>query len=104
MIVVSYWRYRFTEVFAGVRVSLDSHIRSTMIAPGLGTGERDLQLRGGVIEVKGPSMDLPPTLRRMKLLSADWSRFSKYSHCVDAHLSQPGSVARLWPPGRVVQV
>ncbi len=101
IIVVTYWRRRFTEAFTGVRVSLDTAIRSSMVAPELGGGERDLPLRGGVIEVKGPAFELPPTLRRISLLDVDWSRFSKYSHCIDAHLSQPGSVARLWPPGRV---
>jgi len=103
VIVVSYWRYRFTEMFTGVRVALDRDIRSTMVAPGLGSGERDLPLRGGVIEVKGPSFELPPTLRHMRLLKSDWSRFSKYGHSIDAHLSHPGMAGRLWPPGRVVQ-
>jgi hypothetical protein len=72
-----------------------------MVAPELGGGERDLLLQGAVIEVKGPAFELPPTLRRISLLDVDWSRFSKYSHCIDAHIAQPGSVARLWPPGRV---
>jgi len=104
IIVISYWRYRLTEIFTGVRVSLDSRIRSSMVAPGLGIGERELPLRGGVIEVKGPRMELPPTLRRMRLLNTDWSRFSKYSYCVDAHMSHRSSVGRLWPSGRVVEI
>ncbi|MBL7165418.1 MAG: VTC domain-containing protein [Dehalococcoidales bacterium] len=103
VIVISYWRYRFTEMFTGVRVSFDSNIRSTMVARDLGTRERDLPLRGGVIEVKGPSFELPPALRHMKMLDIDWSRFSKYSHSIDAHLLHPGIPGRLWPPGRVVQ-
>ena len=103
VIVISYWRYRFTEMFTGVRISFDSNIRSTMVARDLGTGERDLALRGGVIEVKGPSFELPPALRHMKMLDIDWSRFSKYSHSIDAHLLHPGIPGRLWPPGRVVQ-
>ena len=68
-----------------------------------GNKKKELPLRGGVIEVKGPSMELPRTLRRMKLLNTDWSRFSKYSHCIDAHLAEPGTIARLWPSGRMVQ-
>ncbi|NQT71245.1 MAG: VTC domain-containing protein [Chloroflexi bacterium] len=104
IITVSYSRYRFTEIFSGIRVSLDYDIRSTFVARGFGNGERELQLRGAVIEVKGPTMDLPTTLRRMKLLDTDWSRFSKYSHCIDSHLEDPGAMARLWPSGRVGDV
>ncbi|MBT4512713.1 MAG: VTC domain-containing protein [Chloroflexi bacterium] len=101
IINISYSRYRFTEMFSGVRVSLDYDIRSTFVAKGFGNGEHELPLRGAVIEVKGPSMELPKTLRRMKLLDTDWSRFSKYSHCIDAHLESPGAMARQWPSGRV---
>jgi hypothetical protein len=100
LIVISYWRYRFTEMMTGVRVCLDYGIRSTFIAHQMGYGERDLQLRGGVIEVKGPTWDLPITLRHMKLLDTDWTRFSKFSHCIEAHFSYPGTTARLWPSGR----
>ena len=103
VIVISYWRYRFTEISTGVRVSLDYSMRSSMVARELGFGERELRLQGGVIEVKGPSMELPVTLRRIHLLNTDWSRFSKYSHCVDSHLAEPGTVARLWPSGRIFQ-
>ncbi|MFO8009219.1 MAG: VTC domain-containing protein [Dehalococcoidia bacterium] len=100
IIVISYLRYRFTEMVTGIRVSLDYNISSTFVARELGYGERDLPLRGGVVEVKGPNIELPMTLRRMKMLNTDWSRFSKYSHCIDAHMTEPGSVARLWPSGR----
>jgi len=100
IIIISYWRYRFTEIMTGVRVSLDCNIRSTVVDRSLGYTERELRLQGGVIEVKGHTMELPVTLRRMKLLDTDWSRFSKYSSCLDSHLAAPGTVARLWPPGR----
>ena len=101
IIMISYWRYRFTEMMTGVQVSLDCNICSSIVAPGLGHGERELILRGGVIEVKGPSMELPTTLQRIRLLDVDWSRFSKYSSCLDAHMSQPGTISRLWPSGRL---
>ena len=101
IILVSYRRYRFTEMLTGVRVSLDYGIRSTMVARELGYGERELRLPGAVIEVKGPTVELPRTLRRMRLLDTDWSRFSKYGYCVDSHLADPGSVGRLWPSGRM---
>jgi hypothetical protein len=100
VIVISYWRYRFSEILTGMRVTLDSNIRSTIVKRTLGYGERDLKLEGGVIEVKGQKMELPLTLRRMKLLDLDWSRFSKYSSCLDSHLEEPGTMARLWPSGR----
>lgn len=101
IIAISYSRYRLTEIFSGFRVSLDYGIRSTLVARGLVNGESQLPLRGAVIEVKGPSTELPEALRRIKLLDTDWSRFSKYSHCLDAHLASPGTVARLWPSGRL---
>jgi len=101
IIVICYWRYRFTEMLTGVRVSLDCNIHSSLVTRELGHGERGLRLPGGVIEVKGPGMELPVTLRRIRLLDTDWSRFSKYSSCLDTHLAQPGTVARLWPSGRM---
>ena len=95
IIVISYWRYRFNEMLTGMRVSLDYNIRSSMVAPELGYRERDLRLQGGVVEVKGPTLELPMTLRCIRLLDTDWSRFSKYGCCVESHLSDPGSVGRL---------
>jgi hypothetical protein len=84
----------------GLRVSLDCQIRSTVIKPALGYRERSLPLAGGVIEIKGQRMDLPVTLRRLRLLDLDWSRFSKYASCLDTHLEIPGTIARDWPSGR----
>ncbi len=103
IIVISYWRYRFTEILTGMRVTLDYNMRSTIVKRSLGYGERELKLAGGVIEVKGHTMELPVTLRRMSLLDTDWSRFSKYSYCLDSHLSEPGTMARLWPSGRIAE-
>ena len=101
IITISYLRYRFTEMLSGFRVSLDHNIRSTFVAREFGYGEKELPLIGGVIEVKGSSMELPGTLRKIKLLNTDWSRFSKYSHCIDTHLTDLGTVGRLWPSGRM---
>lgn len=103
VIVVTYRRYRFNEMLTRMRVSFDHGIRSTMVAPELGYREGELRLPGGIIEVKGPSVELPVTLRRIKLLDTDWSRFSKYGYCVESHLSDPGTVGRLWPPGRMAE-
>lgn len=104
IIKISYWRYRFSEVLTGQRVCLDCHIRSTMIDRRIGYGERELELPGGVIEVKGMSMELPITLRYMKIIDLDWSRFSKYSYCIDAHNEEPGTVGRLSPSGKIIQL
>jgi hypothetical protein len=103
IILISYWRHRFNEMLTGTRVSFDYNIRSSMVAPELGRRERELRLQGGVIEVKGPTLELPITLRRIRLLDTDWSRFSKYGYCIESHLSEPGSVARFWPSGRMVE-
>lgn len=101
VIVISYWRCRFTEILTGTRVTLDYNIGSTMVKRSLGYGERSLKLAGGVIEVKGQKLELPATLRHLRLLDIDWSRFSKYSSCLDSHLLHPGTQARLWPSGRI---
>jgi hypothetical protein len=102
VIVISYYRYRFNEILTGVRVSFDYDIRASVVAPELGRRDRKITLPNSVIEVKGPSIELPYTLRRMYMLDVDWSRFSKYGTCLDVHFTEPGSVARSWPSGRVV--
>jgi hypothetical protein len=104
IIKISYWRYRFSEIMTEQRVSLDCHIRSTMIIPGPGNGERELELPGAVIEIKGQSMELPEALKRARILDTDWTRFSKYSACIDSHIEKPGTVGRLSPSGRIVQI
>jgi hypothetical protein len=100
VIVISYWRYRFTELLTGTRIAFDQNIRSYMVFPGLGFGERELKLQGGVIEVKGTSVELPLTMRRINMLVTDWTRFSKYGNSLESHLQYPGTVGRLWPSGR----
>ncbi len=100
VIVISYQRYRFQEIQTGIRVSYDYDISASMIAPELRRFESRISLPTAVIEVKGPTIELPVTLRRMKFLDTDWSRFSKYGYCIDAFLSDPGSVARFSPSGK----
>jgi len=103
VICISYWRYRFYDGITGQRVSLDCHIRSTMVMPEPGNGERDLELPGAVIEIKGDSLELPPTLMQARMLNTDWTRFSKYSACLDAHSDKPGTIGRLSPSGRICE-
>jgi len=103
IILISYLRHRFNEMQTGVRVSFDQDISTSIVAPELGRQERELRLAGAVIEVKGPTLELPTTLKRMRILDADWSRFSKYGYCIETHLTEPGTVARFWPSGRMVE-
>jgi hypothetical protein len=104
VILITYLRYRFNEVLTGVRVSFDRDIRARLVAPGLGrlTPAGEISLPGGVIEVKGPTLALPVTLQRMRIMDVDWSRFSKYGSCLDAYFTDAGSVARTSPSGRII--
>jgi len=104
VVVVSYWRYRFSEMMTGVRVCLDYDIRSSALFPGLAHREGGLPLPNGIVEVKGSGMEIPPALRRLRLLDTDWSRFSKYACCVESQISDPGTVGRLWPSGRMPEL
>jgi hypothetical protein len=85
VIVISYWRHRFVEPVTGFHVAFDSHIRSTVVMPGLSRGERSLELAGAVVEVKGSSVDIPACLLPLRDLGSSWTRFSKYSSSLDAH-------------------
>ena len=83
VIVISYWRYRFVEPETGLRISIDSHIRSSMVMPGVGRGERGLELPGAVVEVKGTRFDVPRSLRAIAEIGSSWTRYSKYSSSLD---------------------
>ena len=102
IIVISYTRYRFNEIQTGERVSFDHDIRASLVDPTLGRREKEIRLPNGVIEVKGPSLALPLTLRNLRVMDIDWSRFSKYGNCLEIYFSEPGSLARLWPSGKLV--
>jgi hypothetical protein len=99
VIAISYWRYRFVEPRTGSRVALDVYIRSSVVMPGIGLGERGLELPGAVVEVKGTSVDLPLCLRQVAELGSSWTRYSKYSSSLEAHAADLGSASRLWPSG-----
>lgn len=106
VILITYLRYRFNEVLTGTRVSFDRDIRARAVAlaPGRPALSGEIVLPGGVIEVKGPTLSLPLTLRSIKLLDVDWSRFSKYGSCLDAYFATPGSVGRASPSGRLIPI
>jgi hypothetical protein len=99
VVAISYRRHRFVEPRSGFRVSMDSRIRSSLVLPGMGIGERGLELPGAVVEVKGPFFDVPAALRPLVEIGSSWTRYSKYSSSIDAHAAARGTVSRLWPPG-----
>ena len=99
IVAVSYRRRRLVDVLSGVRVSLDSEIASMLVAKDIGGGAFDVRLPGAVVEVKGPDAELPASLRRLRLLDAGWSRYSKYCQCLGAHLFETEAVGGRWPSG-----
>jgi len=101
VIFISYQRLRFEDLLTRTRLSLDWNIRSTLVSPPWNRQEGSLLMRGGVIEIKGPSVDIPPALQSIRLLETDWSRYSKYAACMESQLEMPGSAGRFWPSGRV---
>lgn len=101
VIVISYIRLRFVEPLTGYRISLDSRVRSSLLVPGRDCTERGLELPGGLVEVKCPVFHLPPALRELDEIGSSWSRYSKYSACIDGHEAGRGTVSRLWPSGLI---
>ncbi len=103
VILISYWRYRFTDIATGQHISLDCRIRSTMVKSLPSSFEKSLELPGAVLEIKGKSLELPPSLMGIRMLETEWTRFSKYSASLDAHSDCPGSIGRLSPSGFVIR-
>jgi hypothetical protein len=101
VILITYKRLRFTEILGGIRLSFDRRVCSTVITPSLGHSRASPMLEGGIIEIKGPSMEMPESLRSINYLGTDWTRFSKYAGCLESQMERPGSIGRLWPSGRV---
>jgi hypothetical protein len=101
VIIITYERFRFTEILTGTRLSFDWRICSELSAPWLGYSEASLMLEGGIIEIKGPSMEIPRSLRPLSSLGIDWTRFSKYAYCLESQMEKPGSIGRFWPSGRI---
>jgi len=103
VVSISYWRHRFIDFATSQGVSLDTRIKSTMIIAGPGNGEKGLELPGGVVEIKGQHVSLSTPLSHTRMLHTDWTRFSKYSACIDAHNEKPGTLGRLSTSGRVAR-
>jgi hypothetical protein len=101
VILITYERFRFIDTMTSTRLSFDWKVSSMLTAPGLGCCEAQLMLEGGVIEIKGPSMEIPVSLRPLISLGVDWTRFSKYASCLESQMEKPGSAGRFWPSGRI---
>lgn len=101
VILITYERFRFVEILTGTRLSFDWRVCSLLTAAGLGYSQPRLMLEGGVIEIKGPSMEIPGSLKTLSVLGTDWTRFSKYACCLESQLENPGSVGCFWPSGRI---
>lgn len=102
VIQISYQRLRFIDLPTGARVSLDWRIESTPANTNWTACRETLRMEGAVVEVKGSSIHLSEPLRLLQSLETDWTRYSKYACCVEAHLEEPGSVGRRMPSGRTL--
>jgi hypothetical protein len=102
VIKISYLRFRFREALTGQSLALDCQIHSDMVMPGQGHGQSELGISGAVIEIKGQDLEMPASLRGLKLLDLDWGQFSKYAACMNAHMGIPMSEGNVSPSGRDV--
>jgi hypothetical protein len=100
VIRISYRRRRYTDLMTGARVSLDWRIESVPANWSWTSCRQPLRMEGAVVEVKGRSAELHKPLALLKHLETDWTRYSKYACCLQAHLEEPGSFGRRMPSGR----
>ena len=86
LIVVRYRRLRYVEPFSGVRVSLDTAIAPGAVNPLFAAPRAARRLSLAVLEVKGKSRRLPPSLRWLTGLGCRQASFSKYNACSKRYL------------------
>lgn len=104
LVMVRYKRQRFTEITTGLRLSIDTQIESwVMDRWGISVAPH-VRLSGAVLEMKGPWVELPPTLCWIKQIGLDWSRYSKYAACLEAHMGTPGTIGITMPSGRIESI
>ncbi len=84
LIVVRYRRLRYVEPFSGVRVSLDTAITGGGVNPMFVASRVTRNLSLAVLEVKGKSTSLPPSLRWLLNFGCRRDSFSKYNACFEA--------------------
>lgn len=104
LVMVRYKRQRFTEITTGLRLSIDTHIESRatdrwgiFVAP-------QVRLSGAILEMKGPWIEVPPTLCWINQMGLDWSRYSKYAAYLEAHMGTPGTIGISMPSGRIESI
>jgi len=97
LIIISYRRYRFREPLSGVSLTYDLEIASRMVERSNAIWAPRLELQTTVLEIKGGTMALPPSLRGLRSIDLRWSAFSKYAKCLESHLEPPGSIGWLKP-------
>jgi hypothetical protein len=78
LLLLRYRRDRFVEPVSRMRVSLDAEIAALAVNRALISTYDSSALDAGVLEVKGDSEELPPTLRALLQLGARRRAFSKF--------------------------
>lgn len=104
LVMVRYKRQRFTEITTGLRLSIDTQIESWAIDRWGISVAPHVRLAGGVLEIKGPWVEVPPTLCWIRQMGLDWSRYSKYAACLEAHMGTPGTIGITMPSGRIESI
>jgi len=97
LIIISYRRYRFRDQLSGMSLTYDLEIASWMVEKSIAIWAPRLELQTTVLEIKGGTMALPPTIQGLRSINLRWSAFSKYAKCLESHLEKPGSIGWLKP-------
>ena len=87
MIVIRYFRHRFTEPASGARIALDSRIQYTRVNSIFFPETPPRMLRHGVLEIKSDTGGIPPQLLPIKSRVNTRDSFSKYEECWNMYAS-----------------
>jgi len=87
MIVVRYYRYRFTDQMTGARISLDSNIKYTSVNGIFFPEAEPRTLRHGVLEIKSETGEIPRSIIAIKSRINTRDSFSKYEECWQMYAS-----------------
>ena len=86
VILIQFKRSRFIDVANGIAHNVDTELRSRLLRSDLGTVGSSCACQEGVLEIKGPSADLPRVLKAGSNGQFRRSNFSKYVRCLEDHL------------------
>lgn len=81
MIVIRYYRHRFSEPLSGARISLDSEIQYSNVNPHFFPATGSRKLKHCVLEIKSDAGGMPPALASIKSRVNIRDSFSKYEEC-----------------------